>query len=74
MREAPSQVVIRELARRGAAVRAYDPVATAEAKRLLGDTARLEFAASAMAALHGAGRAGHRPPNGKSFAASTSTP
>ena len=54
MREAPSQVVIRELARRGATVRAYDPVATAEAKRLLGDTARLEFAPSAMAALHGA--------------------
>ena len=51
MREAPSQVVIRELARRGASVCAYDPVATAEAKRLLGDIARLEFASNAMAAL-----------------------
>ena len=29
MREAPSQVVVRELARRGAKIRAYDPVATA---------------------------------------------
>ncbi len=53
MREAPSQVVIRDLARRGAAVRAYDPVAAAEAKRLLGDVERLEFAAGAMAALQG---------------------
>ncbi|CAG1014973.1 partial UDPglucose 6-dehydrogenase, partial [Burkholderiaceae bacterium] len=34
MREAPSRVVIRELARRGAAISAYDPVAMAEAQRV----------------------------------------
>jgi UDPglucose 6-dehydrogenase len=54
MREAPSQVVVRELARRGARIRAYDPVATAQARRVLGDVAGLEFVASAMRALDGA--------------------
>ena len=54
MREAPSQVVVRELARRGARVRAYDPVAAAEARRVLGDVAGLEFSAHAMDALQGA--------------------
>jgi UDPglucose 6-dehydrogenase len=54
MREAPSQVVVRELARRGAKVRAYDPVAGAQARRLLGDVAGLELAGSAMQALTGA--------------------
>ena len=32
MREAPSRVVIAELTRRGASVRAYDPVAMTEAR------------------------------------------
>ncbi|MDQ6629685.1 MAG: UDP-glucose/GDP-mannose dehydrogenase family protein, partial [Pseudomonadota bacterium] len=54
MREAPSQVVVRALARRGASIRAYDPVATAEARRVLGDVAGLEFVSSAMQALRGA--------------------
>jgi UDPglucose 6-dehydrogenase len=35
MREAPSRVVIAELVRRGARVRAYDPVAMHEARRVL---------------------------------------
>jgi UDPglucose 6-dehydrogenase len=51
MREAPSQVVVRELARRGARIRAYDPVATAQARRVLRDVAGLEFVTSAMRAL-----------------------
>ena len=54
MREAPSQVVVRELARRGARIRAYDPVATTQARRVLGDIAGLEFAGNAMRALDGA--------------------
>lgn len=54
MREAPSQVVVRELTRRGAKIHAYDPVAGDEARRLLGDVAGLEIASSAMQALRGA--------------------
>ncbi|MGZ5761651.1 MAG: UDP-glucose dehydrogenase family protein, partial [Caldimonas sp.] len=54
MREAPSQTVVRELARLGATIRAYDPVAATEAKRVLGDVAGLEFSDHAMDALQGA--------------------
>ena len=54
MRQAPSQVIIRELSRRGADICAYDPVAAAEARRVLGDVERLRYAASAMDALNGA--------------------
>ena len=54
MREAPSLIIIRELARRGATVRAYDPVAASEAKRVLGDLPALELSARAMDALQGA--------------------
>ena len=54
MREAPSRVIIAELARRGAAVRAYDPVAMPEAKHLLEGTPRLAFAESQQHALEGA--------------------
>ena len=54
MREAPSRVVIAELARRGAAVHAYDPVAMPEAKHLLEGTPRLAFADSQQQALEGA--------------------
>ncbi|HUG23769.1 UDP-glucose dehydrogenase family protein [Piscinibacter sp.] len=43
MREAPSRVVIAELARRGAAVQAYDPVAMPEAKRVLSGVLGLSF-------------------------------
>jgi UDPglucose 6-dehydrogenase len=42
MREAPSLVIIERLLEMGATVRAYDPVAMEEAKRILGD--RIEFA------------------------------
>ena len=41
MREAPSLVVIKKLIEAGAKVKAYDPVAMEEAKRILGDT--IEF-------------------------------
>jgi UDPglucose 6-dehydrogenase len=43
VREAPSLVVITELVRRGAAIRAYDPVATHQARRVLEGTPRLSF-------------------------------
>ncbi len=54
MRQAPSLTLVRELSRRGACVRAYDPVAAAEAGRLLGDVAGFCMAQSAAAALQGA--------------------
>ncbi|MBC7483249.1 MAG: UDP-glucose/GDP-mannose dehydrogenase family protein [Rhizobacter sp.] len=54
MREAPSLVVIRELQRRGAQVKAYDPVAMPEARRVLGAGNRLAYAGDAMDALAGA--------------------
>ena len=54
MREAPSRVIVAELARRGAAIRAYDPVAMEEAARVLEDTAGLVFAKSQSDALEGA--------------------
>ncbi|ARN22633.1 UDP-glucose dehydrogenase family protein [Piscinibacter gummiphilus] len=55
MREAPSQVVVRALVKRGATVRAYDPVATDEARRVLADVAgSVEYQSHAMDALKGA--------------------
>ncbi|OQS34621.1 UDP-glucose 6-dehydrogenase [Chromobacterium haemolyticum] len=51
MREAPSRVIAAELSRRGAEVVAFDPVATHEAKRVMGDIAGLSFAADMMTAL-----------------------
>jgi UDPglucose 6-dehydrogenase len=57
MREAPARVLLRELIDRGATVAVYDPVAMPEAKRVLSldfdaaELARIEFAASSMAAL-----------------------
>ena len=54
MREAPSRVIVAELVRRGAAIRAYDPVAMEEAARVLEDTAGLVFAKSQSDALEGA--------------------
>ena len=51
MREAPSRVVIAELLARGASVCAYDPVAMAEARRVLAGSDGLSFADSAMGAL-----------------------
>ncbi len=54
MREAPSRVILAELVRRGARVRAYDPVAMDEARRVLGDLPGLEFVGSQTEALKGA--------------------
>jgi UDPglucose 6-dehydrogenase len=54
MREAPSRVVIAGLLGRGARVRAYDPAAIEEAKRVFGAEPRLTYADSPMAALEGA--------------------
>ncbi|KIA81504.1 UDP-glucose 6-dehydrogenase [Chromobacterium piscinae] len=54
MREAPSRVVVEELARRGAKVTAFDPVATHEAQRVMGGIAGLSFADDMMGALDGA--------------------
>ena len=54
MREAPSRVVVEELARRGARVQAYDPVAMPEAQRVLGHVAGFSVVPSAEAALEGA--------------------
>ena len=54
MREAPSRVLITELLARGASVAAYDPVAMAEARRVLPTSPALSFAAGAMDALQDA--------------------
>ena len=50
MREAPSQVIVAALAERGARIVAYDPVAMGEARRVLGDTPFMSYAASPLAA------------------------
>jgi UDPglucose 6-dehydrogenase len=54
MREAPSRVIIAELVKRGAQIRAYDPVAMPEAQRVLEGTAGLTFCTSAEEATAGA--------------------
>ena len=54
MREAPSRTIIAELTRRGARIRAYDPVAAQEAACVLSDVAGLTIVGSAAAALEGA--------------------
>lgn len=54
MREAPSRVIVQELAERGAALRVYDPVATDEARRVLAEVPRVHYATSQHAALEGA--------------------
>jgi len=54
MRDAPSRVVIAELARRGATLKAYDPVAMPEAKRVLEGTQGLTFVDNQTQALEGA--------------------
>ena len=53
MREAPSRVLIPELVRRGAVVRAYDPVAMPVARQLLRDTPGVTFADNPTQALVG---------------------
>ena len=62
MRDAPSRALIADLVRRGAKVRAYDPVAMHEAKRVIaldladlpGGIDAVSFASDPMAALEGA--------------------
>jgi UDPglucose 6-dehydrogenase len=54
MREAPSRVIIAELLRRGARVRAFDPVAMKEARHIYEKEKSVAFADDAMAALQGA--------------------
>ncbi len=54
MREAPSQVLVEELAARGATVCAYDPIAMAQAKISLGAHRALSYAERAMDTLDGA--------------------
>lgn len=51
MREAPSLVIISQLLKAGARVRAYDPVAMDEAKKILGNS--IEFASDPYTALDG---------------------
>ncbi len=53
-RAAPSLALIADLGGAGASVRAYDPVARDEAKRLFADESRVEIVQSAMAAIEGA--------------------
>ncbi|MDE2159779.1 MAG: UDP-glucose/GDP-mannose dehydrogenase family protein [Burkholderiales bacterium] len=54
MREAPSRVLLECLWQAGARVRAYDPVAQGEARRIYGARADLALCDSALAALEGA--------------------
>ena len=54
MREAPSRVIVAELARRGAKLRAYDPVAMPEAKRCIEDFPNTTFVEHQTEALSGA--------------------
>ncbi|URI10271.1 UDP-glucose/GDP-mannose dehydrogenase family protein [Aquincola tertiaricarbonis] len=54
MREAPSRVVIAELVKRGAKIRAYDPVAMHEAQRVLEGVPGVTFVTGQQAALEGA--------------------
>jgi UDPglucose 6-dehydrogenase len=51
MREAPSLVLIDDLTKRGAKIVAFDPVAIAEAKHMLGSNKSVSFADSPMSAL-----------------------
>jgi len=54
MREAPSRAVIAELLERGATIRAYDPAAIPEARRVLGEERRIGYAESPLDATDGA--------------------
>lgn len=54
MREAASRVLVTDLLARGARVRAYDPVAAHEARRIFSGESAIEFVAKPMEALEGA--------------------
>jgi UDPglucose 6-dehydrogenase len=51
MREAPSRVLVAELIRRGATIKAYDPVAMPEARRIFQDVKGISFVESQGKAL-----------------------
>jgi UDPglucose 6-dehydrogenase len=54
MREAASRVLIQDLVAAGATIKAYDPVAMLEAKRIFKDETHLSYAKNPMDALEGA--------------------
>jgi len=54
LREAPSRVIVAELAARGARITAHDPEATPAARQAFGHTPGLTFADTPMQALEGA--------------------
>ena len=54
MREAPSRALIGDLIGAGASIRAYDPVAGNEARKIFADEKRVQVLDSALAALEGA--------------------
>jgi UDPglucose 6-dehydrogenase len=54
MREAPSLALIEDLVKAGASVRAYDPAAGAEAKKIFQESSEVEIVDAAMDALEGA--------------------
>jgi UDPglucose 6-dehydrogenase len=54
MREAPSLSIISDLIGAGASVRAYDPAARDEGKKIFADESRVEIVNSPLAALEGA--------------------
>ena len=54
MRDAPSRVLMEALWAAGAAVRAFDPVAMGEARRIYGERADFTLCEDAESALHGA--------------------
>lgn len=54
MREAPSCEMVQALTQRGATISAFDPVAMAEADRVMGDNSNLIFANDMVAALQDA--------------------
>ena len=54
MREAPSRVILEGLWKLGATVKAYDPVAMHETRRVYGDEPRLTYADAPMDCLDGA--------------------
>ena len=53
MREAPSLEIIRELLARKATVIAYDPIAMANARAVVGDAAGVSYAENPLAAVKG---------------------
>ena len=53
LREAPSRVIVAELARRGARITAHDPEAMAAARKVFAGVPALEFAPTPMQALEG---------------------